>query len=211
MAFGVGLAGVDFDDAHGLLEDRAALGAAEPNDAIAADAGGSRLGRERFFLDDGPDGVVADAADEVAADIADVLEKLVIDIAAIGDVEPIRLEGRAQLSGFGIVAGGHGGFDGNAFEHVEMGVHFSGAVLRIEPQSPGHFRQSGQKAAIHGGEAAQSFGLFAACQGERLLSDIADNGVEQFGIEDGTGLAQGASRNAGLSQVRWPAECRANS
>ena len=36
---------------------------------------------------------------------------------------------------------------------VEMDVHFGGAVLRIEPQRPGHFGQGGQQAAIHGGEA----------------------------------------------------------
>ena len=49
----VRLAGIDFEDADGLLEDRAALGAAQPNEAIAADAGGLSRSRERTFLDDG--------------------------------------------------------------------------------------------------------------------------------------------------------------
>src|ERR1022692_280876 len=153
-ALGVDLAGIDFDDADWLLEGTAALAAAEPHDAIAANAGGTRLVREWPFFDDGPDGIVANAADEVAAGVDDVLEKLILGIAAIDDVEAFGLQGGAQLRGFRIVAGRHGGFDGNAFEHVKVNVHFGGAVLRIEPQRPGHFGQSRQQTAIHGGEAA---------------------------------------------------------
>src|SRR5450631_1929851 len=55
---GVGLAGIDFDNADGLLEGTAALGAAEPHDAIAANAGGTCLVCEWTFFDDGPDRIV---------------------------------------------------------------------------------------------------------------------------------------------------------
>ena len=133
-ALSVGLAGIDFHNPHGLLEDTAALRAAEPNDAVATNAGGSGFRRQRSFFDDGPDGVVADATDEVAAGIDDVLEELILGIAAIDDVKPLGLQGLPQLFDFRVVAGRHGGFDGNAFEHVEMDVHFGGAVLGIEPQ-----------------------------------------------------------------------------
>ncbi len=74
-----------------------------------------------------------------------------------------------------------------------MDVHFGGAVLRIEPEGPGHFGQGGQEAAVHGREAAQGFGFLAVNQGERLRGDVADKSVEQLGIEDAAGFAQGAA------------------
>src|ERR1700733_9891340 len=91
-ALRIGLAGIDFDDAEGLLESTAALGAAEPHEAIATHAGGTRLFSERAFFDDGPDGIVANAADEVAAGIDDVLKKLILGIATIDDVEALGLQ-----------------------------------------------------------------------------------------------------------------------
>ena len=153
-ALGVGLARRDLQDAHGLLEDATALRAAQPDDAVAAYARGScRVGQGPFF-DDGPDGMVAEAAAEVAAGVDDVLEELLLGRAAVDDVEALGLQGGPQLLGLRAVAGGQGRFDGHAFADVEMDVPFGGVVLRIEPQGPGPFRQGGQQAALHGGEAA---------------------------------------------------------
>jgi hypothetical protein len=72
---GIGLAGVNFKDPYGLLEDPAALRATEPHEAVTADASGQRLCRERMYLDDRPDGIVAEAANEVAADMAHLLNQ----------------------------------------------------------------------------------------------------------------------------------------
>ena len=111
-------------------------------------------GRQRTFRDNGPGGVIADAADEIAAGIHNVLEELILGIAAIDDVEAPRLQGRPQLLGFRAAAGGHSRFAGHAFEDVEMDMHLGRAVLRIEPERPGHLGQSGQEAAIDGRQAA---------------------------------------------------------
>lgn len=138
-ALGVGRAGSNFQDAQVLLEDAATLGTTEPNDAVAAHAGRLGLGRQRPFGDDGPDRMGAEAADEVAFGVDDVLEELLLGITAVDDVEALGLQSGPQLRGFGVVGGGHGGLGGHAFEHVEMDVHFGGAVLGIEPQGPGHF------------------------------------------------------------------------
>ena len=77
-----------------------------------------------------------------------------------------------------------------------MDVHFGGVVLRIEPQSPSHFGQGGQQTAIHGGEAAQGFRFLALEQRPRLRGELADEFVEQFGIEDPAGFAEGAPGDA---------------
>ena len=37
------------------------------------------------------------------------------------------------------------------------------------------------------------FGFLAVNQGKRLCRDVADDGVEEFGIEDAAGLAEGAA------------------
>ena len=106
-ALGIGLADFDFHNPHWLLQDTAALGAAEPDDAVATNAGCSGCRRQRSFFDEGPDGVVADATDEVAAGSDAVLEELLLGIAAIDDVEPLGLQGRPHLLAFRVVASGH--------------------------------------------------------------------------------------------------------
>ncbi len=79
---------------------------------------------------------------------------LIPGIAAIDDVEAFGLRGRPQLPGFRVVAGGHGGFDGDALGYVEMDVPFGGAAPGIGPEGPGPFGRGGREAAIHGGQAA---------------------------------------------------------
>ena len=73
-AVAVGLAGGDFDDAERLLEDLASGFAAEPDDAVADDAGFLGVVGEGTFLDDFKDGVVANAADEARLGVDDVLK-----------------------------------------------------------------------------------------------------------------------------------------
>ena len=63
-ALAVGLAGCDLDEMELLLEYLATRFAAEPNDAVAQDAGLSGVLRERTFFDDLEDRVVADTADK---------------------------------------------------------------------------------------------------------------------------------------------------
>ena len=131
-AVGVGLSGFDFEDAQGSLPGLPAPRAAK-HDAVAADAGRSGFRRQRPFFDDGPDGVVADAADEVALGVEDVLEELVFGVAAIDNVEAIGLQYIAQLLRLGAAAMRDRDVGRNALEHVEVDVHFGGAVLGIEP------------------------------------------------------------------------------
>ena len=117
---------VNFDQVEGLFEDAAALRATESRrTGIAADAGGSRLGGEWSFFDDGPNVVVADAADEVALGSDDVLEELIVGIAGIDDVKARRFQRGPQLLGFRSVAGRHSGFDRSALEHVELTCIFA--------------------------------------------------------------------------------------
>ena len=73
-----------------------------------------------------------------------------------------------------------------------MDVHLGGAVLVIDPQRPGHLGQSGQEAAIDGGEALEGFGLFALHDREGLLGQVADDVAEQLGIEDSARFAERA-------------------
>ena len=116
----------------------------------------------------------------------DVLEELILCITAIDDVEPAGLQGGTQLLLFVTVAVGHTGMARYAFEDIEMQVHLGGAMLLVEPQSPGHLRQGGQQAAVHGGQAAQDFGLLAGVQRQGFLGEFADDALQGFGIE-GTG------------------------
>jgi len=83
---------------------------------------------EGAFRDDGPDGIVADATEQVAVGIDDVLEALLLGVAAINDIEPLGLQGGPQLLPFRAVSVREGGFDRNAAEDAEMDVHFGGAV-----------------------------------------------------------------------------------
>jgi hypothetical protein len=53
-------------------------------------------------------GIVADAAVEIAAGVEDVLQKLILGIATIDDIEAIGVQGRPQLFGFVAIAGRHG-------------------------------------------------------------------------------------------------------
>jgi hypothetical protein len=66
----------DLQHPHRLLEDGPARGAAQHDHAVGADAGRAGDGSDRAFLDHGPDGVVADAADKAATAVDDVLEPL---------------------------------------------------------------------------------------------------------------------------------------
>jgi hypothetical protein len=65
-ALGVGLARRDFKDAHGSLEDAAALRPTQPDDSVAADTRSAGRWCEGTFRDDAPDGMVADATEQVA-------------------------------------------------------------------------------------------------------------------------------------------------
>ena len=53
---------------------------------------GAGSGRDGAFLHHGPDGIVAEAADEIALGVDDVLEELVVGVAAVDDVEALRLQ-----------------------------------------------------------------------------------------------------------------------
>jgi hypothetical protein len=71
----------------------------------------------------------------------------------------------------------------------------------IDPHGPRHLRQRGQEAAIDGGQAAQQFGVFARVQGQCLLGEFADDGLQRLGIENACGLTertQGNTRTAEL-------------
>jgi hypothetical protein len=115
------LAGLYLEDPYGLLGDTAALRTTEPNDAVATDAGSPRFHREGTFLDNGPNGIVAEATDEVAVGSDHMLEELEVGIAAIDDLVALRFEGGPQLLGFRAVAGrDNSGFDGNPLEDIEM-------------------------------------------------------------------------------------------
>ena len=85
------LAGLDLDDAQGLLEHGPTLGAAQPDHAVATDASGDGCRAQGAFFDHRPDGVITDPADEAAAGIDDVLEKLVVGIAAVDHIQPLGL------------------------------------------------------------------------------------------------------------------------
>jgi hypothetical protein len=124
-ALGVGLARRDFKDAHGLLEDAAALRPTQPDDSVAADTRSAGRWCEGAFRDDGPDGIVADATEQVAVGIDDVLEELILGVAAINDIEPLGLQGGPQLLPLRAVSVREGGFDSGG---RRMDVHFGGAV-----------------------------------------------------------------------------------
>jgi hypothetical protein len=146
--------------------------------------------------DTGRSSITVPTADEAALGIDDVLKELVVGVAAVDDIEPLRLERGPELSGLGTVALGHGDLDRHALEHVEMDVHFGGAVFFIEPQGPGHLGQGGQEAAIDGGQAAQGLGLLAGHDRAGLAGQFGNEWVECFGVKDVAGFAERAQGDA---------------
>src|SRR3954468_7497677 len=137
-ALAVALAGRDLDEVECLLEYAAADFAAEPNDAVAEDAGLAGVVGERTFFDDLEDGIVADTADEARFGIDDVLKELVLGVAAVDDVEPVRLQGGAEFFLFVAIAVGDRGITRDAPEDVKLQVELGGAMLLVDPQGPGH-------------------------------------------------------------------------
>ena len=131
--------------------------------------------------------------------VDDVLEELILGIAAVDDVESVRLQGGAQLLLFVAVAVGDGGMTGHALEDVEVQVEFGGAMLLVEPQSPGHLRQGGQQAAIDGSQAAQKIRRLCRLQRQGLLREFADDALQRLGIEDAGSLAERPRETRGQS------------
>jgi hypothetical protein len=152
-----------------LLEDGAALFAAEPDHQVTHDPGGAGVGGQRAFLDDLVNGIVANTADEAGLSVEDVLKQLVLRITAVDGVQSARLQGGTELLFFVAIAVGDRGLTRHAFEDVEVQVELGGAMLLVHPQSPGHLRQGGQEAAIDGRQTAQNFGVLAGLQRQSLL------------------------------------------
>src|ERR1700722_3562923 len=69
----VGFPGIDLQNPQCLLEDRSALVAAQTHHAVATNTGRPGRRADGAFFDPGPDGVVAEAADETAAAVDNVL------------------------------------------------------------------------------------------------------------------------------------------
>jgi hypothetical protein len=55
----------------------------QPDETVAPDTRSAGRSCEGAFRDDGPDGIVADATEQVAVGIDDVLEGLILGVAAI--------------------------------------------------------------------------------------------------------------------------------
>src|SRR5207244_8192495 len=138
LALTVGLAVRHLDETEFLLEDLAAGFAAEPNDAVAEDAGLPGVGRERTFLNNLVDRVVADTADKARFRVDDVLKELVLGVAAVDGVEASRLQGGAEFFLLIAIAVGDRGMTRDTPEDVEVQVEFGGAMFLVNPQGPGH-------------------------------------------------------------------------
>src|SRR6185312_855944 len=82
-----------FQHTHRLSPRFLALLAAQPHNAVAANPGRPRRLTDRPLLDHLPDGVVANAAYELAAGVEDILEQLILGVAAVDDIETTLLQG----------------------------------------------------------------------------------------------------------------------
>src|ERR1019366_10623830 len=78
---------------------------------------------------------------------------------------------------------------------------FGAPIFFIDPHGPRHLRQRGQEAAIDGGQAAQKFGVFASVQGQCLLREFADDGLQRLGIENACGLAERTQGNTRAAEL----------
>jgi hypothetical protein len=139
------------DHAQLLFEDLAALVAAQPHHQVALHPCRSRLVADRSLFNHLPDGVFTDATDEGTLGVDDVLEQLIVRVAAVFDVQASGLQVLPQLLGFRAVPLRNADADRDAAQYLEVNVHLGGTVLFIQPQSPGHSWQSRQKAAIDSG------------------------------------------------------------
>src|ERR1019366_4007456 len=128
-ALTVGFAGIDLDDAQRLFEHGPAFGTAQVDDAVALDSVGAGGDADGTLLDHGPHGVVAYAADEAALGVDNVLEELVFGVAAVHDIQAIRLKRGPQFLDLRAVGAGHRGVGGYALEDVELQVHLQGAFV----------------------------------------------------------------------------------